>query len=140
MIRVLSIKQEHLTDEPVMKILSSSFRDSSVPSKKPTDNSSSNLSKFGLRDHSSFERFPGSWAPCVKSLSHSRQSHRLLLLKAQEKKKHTPSPFEGLFYGEVASLSKNVYKNLNASGFRGRLFYSEIQHFPGALLHFLAER
>lgn len=140
MIRVLSIKQEHLTDEPVMKILSSSFMDSSVPSKKPTDNSSSNLSKFGLRDHSSFERLPGSWAPCVKSLSHSKTITQIAFIKSTRKKKHTPSPFEGLFDGEVASLSKNVYKNLNSSGFRGRLFYSEIQYFPGALPHFLAER
>lgn len=110
MIRVLSIKQEHLTDEPVMKILSSSFLDSSVPSKKPTDNSSSNLSKFGLRDHSSFERFPGSWAPCVKPLSHSRQSHRWLLLKAQEKKSTLPPHLRRCFMGRLPACLKMCTK------------------------------
>lgn len=97
----------------------SSFMDSSVPSKKPTDNSSFNLYSLDS-EYSSFESFPGSWVPCVQSLSHSRSSITQSAFIKSTKQQIIP-PFEGLFYREVASPAKKIYKNLNSLGFRGKL-------------------
>ena len=73
-----------------MRTLSSSFMDSSVPSKNQL--TTVVLTKFGLREHSSFGPVPGTWAPLVKSFSHSRPSIiQIVFIKTTKGKKHNLS-------------------------------------------------